>query len=568
MSVLRAAAVAGRVAAVLVILQAGCATAPVPTGPEAGTTLPGRNPPYREGEASAGPERPRLGGSLALPTSGPPTEAIRRGEATPPPPTIGQAPSPPPASERPGPSAEAPVIVPAAFQAPAGEKPETGLTADAASSRREAKAGEGGPPAGEPQVTGEKKEPWYSVHEQGTVITQLHPPFRSPYIGPNSLRPDEGAATTETATLFLVARAWEGGEVLFNPEISGGRGLSGTTGMAGFPNGEATRVGIPEPTPYIARLLVRQTWELDGPGEKVEDAPNQIAAARRQINRITVSAGKMSATDLADANAYSHDPRTQFQNWTLVYNGAWDYPANTRGYTYGATLDFNTLFWAVHYGIFGEPTVANGSDIDPHFVKANGQILELVEQWGVFDGRPGKLRQWVFVNHANMGNYGEALRWMPVAPDVTATRSYRYKYGFGGNLEQEVARGVGVFAKAGWNDGHSETWAFTEVDRTAAAGVLVKGVWWGRPDDEAGLAGVINGLSGAHRDYLAAGGVGFIIGDGRLNYAPERIAEVYYNWRLAPGVNVTLDVQGVAHPAYNADRGPAAIVGVRVHMEH
>lgn len=422
---------------------------------------------------------------------------------------------------------------------------------------------------GEQTGGGGGNEPWYSVHEQGTVVTQTHPPFRSPYVGPNSLLPKESAqATTETATLFLAARVWRGGEVVFNPEVAGGVGFSGTTGIAGFTNGEATRVGLPAPTPYIARLLFRQTWEMEGPGEVVEDAPNQIATRRREVNRFTILAGKLSATDMADANRYSHDPRTQFLNWSIMYNGAWDYPANVRGYTYGVAADYNSLFWAVHYGVFAEPAVANGAPIDPRFLQANGQILEVEEHWGGFGGRPGKLREWVFLNRARMGNYSEALAEMPVDPDVTLTRAYRFKYGFGGNLEQEVGRDVGVFAKAGWNDGHSESWAFTEIDRTAVAGVVVKGSWWGRRGDEVGAAVVINGLSGPHRDYLAAGGLGFIIGDGRLRYAPEQIVEAYYSWRLAPGIFLTFDLQGVNHPAYNADRGPLAVATIRFHGEH
>jgi high affinity Mn2+ porin len=374
------------------------------------------------------------------------------------------------------------------------------------------------------------------------------------------------AATTETATLFLAARVWTGGEIVFDPEISGGKGFSGTTGLAGFSNGEATRVGVPEPTPYIARLFLRQTWGLDGPWEKIEDAPNQVAGRRDQDN-VTLTVGKFSATDIFDLNRYSHDPRTQFLNWSIMYNGAWDYPANVRGYTYGVALEFNTVFWAVRYGIFAEPAVANGAPLDPHILKANGQILEFQQNWGQ-DYLPGKLREWVFLNHAHMGNYGQALAEMPVDPDITLTRTYRFKYGYGMNLEQALTTDLRLFVKAGWNDGHSESWAFTAIDRTAAVGLLLNGRPWRRPDDEIGFAGVINGLDGAHHHYLAAGGLDFIIGDGRLNYAPEEILEAYYNFAVVKGINVSLDLQGVNHPAYNADRGPVAIGTIRVHFEH
>ncbi len=408
--------------------------------------------------------------------------------------------------------------------------------------------------------------PWYSVHGQGTIISQGNWPFRSPYVGPNSLLPNLNYRTTETATLFLDARVWHGGEIIFNPEISGGTGLSGTVGLAGFPNGDATRVGALEPTPYVARLLFRQTFDLDGEWEKIEDGPNQIAGVQ-QKNRFTVSIGKMSSEDVIDDNPYSHDPRTQFLNWSLMYTGAWDYPANTRGYTYGALFDYTTMFYAVRYGIFAEPAEANGPMFDPHILKAHGQVLEL-EQDFILGDHPAHLREFGYLNTAHMGKYRDALAEMPVNPDVTATRSYRNKYGFGVSFDQEITKNLGCFLRAGWNDGQSESWAFTEIDATLASGYLLQGKAWGRPNDFVGLATVINALSDAHKDYLVAGGVGFIIGDGRLSYAPEEIAETYYNWELHKGINVTFDFQGVNNPAYNQDRGPVAIAGVRMHFEY
>ena len=242
----------------------------------------------------------------------------------------------------------------------------------------------------------------------------------------------------------------------------------------------------------------------------------------------------MSAEDVLDDNVYSHDPRTQFLNWSIMYTGAWDYPANARGYTYGVLLDYTTMFYAVRYGIFGEPAEANGPEIDPHFLKAHGQIVEFQENW-ILGDHPAHLREWAYLNTAHMGNYREALAEMPVDPDVTATRSYRNKYGFGLSFDKEITTRPRLLPRAGWNDGQSESWAFTEIDRTAAMGFLLKGRSWGRPNDEVGLAGVVNGLSDAHKDYLPAGGIGFIIGDGRLNYAPEQIVETYYNWQAHEG---------------------------------
>jgi len=250
-----------------------------------------------------------------------------------------------------------------------------------------------------------------------------------------------------------------------------------------------------------------------------------------------------------------------------MYNGAWDYPANTRGYTYGGAVEINSRYLAFRYGIFGEPKEANGQDIDPHILKAYAQAWEFEQRYTLGD-HPGKIRELAYLNHAHMGNYRESLALAPVDPDITATRAYRFKYGFALNIEQELATNLGAFFRAGWNDGQSESWAFTEIDRTIAFGLLLKGARWRRPKDEVGTALVFNGLSNAHRDYLAAGGVGFIIGDGTLNYGSEEILELYYNLELREGMNVSLDLQGVNHPAYNRDRGPVAIMAIRCHMAY
>lgn len=424
----------------------------------------------------------------------------------------------------------------------------------------------------EEKDTEKEKEPdaaWYSAHAQATMVTQEHPRFRSPYVGQNSLLPGEPSATSMTGTLFLDYRLCESGgnttDLVFNPEISGGRGLSGVVGVGGFPNGEITRVGTVEPTPYVARLFLRETIACGDEMEKVEDAPNAIAGTR-PVNRLTFTIGKLAATDVVDDNLYSHDPRTQFLNWSLMYNGAWDYPANVRGYDYGFAFDYNTHNWAVRYGVFAEPEIANGAPIDPMFLKAQGQVAEWEERY-TLNCHPGKLRLLAYLNRAHMGDYQEALAEMPVKPDVTKTRDYRFKYGFGLNFEQELTKELGLWGRLGWNDGHTESWAFTEIDRTAALGLALKGKCWCRPDDVVGLAAVINGLSPDHYHYLEAGGLGFIIGDGRLRYAPEEILETYYDLQIIKGIFVTADWQGIDHPAYNRDRGPVAVGTLRIHIE-
>jgi high affinity Mn2+ porin len=415
----------------------------------------------------------------------------------------------------------------------------------------------------------EEKQPWLSAHAQATLVTQTHDVFRSPYVGPLSLLPVEKTTSSVTGTLFLDGRLWEtdgwSGELVFNPEMAGGVGLSQSQGIAGFPNGEITRVGILNPTPYFARLFLRQTWGFGGEQEKVEDEANQIAGMR-DIDRVTLSVGKFSATDFVDDNVYSHDPRTQFLPWSIMYNGAWDYPANVRGYTYGIAVDLNQKYWALRYGIFAEPTFANGAQLDPKFIKANGQALELLLRYGL-DTRPGNLRLLAYGNRAHMGDYREALDQMPVNPDVTLTRAYRWKYGFGLSWDQEITKELGIFGRLGWNDGHTESWAFTAIDRLAELGMLLKGKCWCRPNDVVGLVGCIEGLSGDHRNYLGAGGLDFIIGDGKLTYGPEEILDFFYDVQVIKGIFVTFDFQEVNHPAYNRDRGPVSIYTLRVHIE-
>jgi high affinity Mn2+ porin len=411
--------------------------------------------------------------------------------------------------------------------------------------------------------------PWYSAHAQGTVILQGYGPFRSPYQGQNSFPNGHELRTTATATLFFAAKLpWEGGMLIVNPEVSGGRGVGDAFGLASPPNGEAVRVGNPEPTPYFARFLYQQVFELGGEWEQLADIANQIPGPRYK-NNIVVKIGRLTATDDFDDNTYAHDPRTQFMNWSLMLNPTWDYPANVRGYTYGGDVEVNILDWSVRYGIWAEPAEANGAPIDPHFLRAHGQVLELEQRWTILNELPGSARLLGWLNSAHMGSYREALQQMPESPDVTLTRRYRLRYGFGLSWDQELIKNeLGIFGRLGWCDGHAETWAFTEVERTISIGMLLKGKRWDRPKDEVGLAFVVDGIGPQHRAYLAAGGLGFELGDGKLSYAPEMVVEAYYNLRVRKGIFVTLDLQGCANPGYNRDRGPVGFVALRTHFEY
>jgi high affinity Mn2+ porin len=411
--------------------------------------------------------------------------------------------------------------------------------------------------------------PWYSIHAQATVVLQGYGPFRSPYTGPNSLPSAHELRTTSTATLFFASKLpWEGGLLVINPEIAGGRGVGDVFGLAAPPNGEAVRVGNPEPTPYFARLLLQQTFELGGEWERLADIANQVPGPHYK-NNIVIKIGKMPAIDDFDDNTFSHDPRTQFLNWGLMYNPTWDYPANTRGYTYGGDIEANIFDWSIRYGVWSPPTRANQFELDPHFLRANSHALELEQRYTILDELPGTVRLLGWLTSAHMGSYREALQQMPVNPDVTLTRAYRLRYGFGLSWDQELLKNeLGIFARLGYADGHAETWAFTEVERTASIGMLLKGKRWGRPKDEVGLAFMINGIGPQHRAYLAAGGLGFELGDGKLNYAPEMTVETYYNVRVRKGIFVTLDLQGATNPGYNRDRGPVGFIALRTHFEY
>jgi len=407
----------------------------------------------------------------------------------------------------------------------------------------------------------------FSFHFQQTVITQYKPSFSAKYSGLNSLSTGEETQSSITSTLFGAARLWKGAEAYFNPEISGGSGLSKTLGVAGFPNGETFRVGSSEPKIYIARLFLKQTFEWGAEKDTIQPDQNQLAGLRSK-RYFSVAVGKFGMADFFDDNSFSHDPRTQFMNWALMDNGAWDYPANTRGYTIGAYTELGQPDWTLRFALTMVVTEANSSIWDSKIDKANTQTLEFEKRY-TLGGQKGVLRLLAFRNNGKYGDYNLAVAQNPTAPDVDKTLAYgRHKYGFGVNAEQYLNKDFGVFAKASWNDGHTETWFFTEIDRSLTFGGLLKGTSWKRADDELGLAFIGNGLSGPHRNYLAAGGYGFLIGDGKLNYAPEMIAELYYKINaFQKKFFISPDYQFIVNPAYNTDRGPVNVFSLKAHVE-
>jgi hypothetical protein len=301
----------------------------------------------------------------------------------------------------------------------------------------------------------------------------------------------------------------------------------------------------------------------------VDSEENQLAG-QRPLDRYTFIAGKFSVTDFFDDNRYSHDPRTQFMGWAAMYNGAWDYPADTRGYTWGWVHQIHTKDWTFTYGSAAEPKVANGMHLDLRLFRDRGDMFQIERRWTIRKHQ-GAVRPLGFLLHSDSGSYREALDLAArthTTPDITQTlRPGRLKYGSGVSFDQEIATGIGIFSRLGWNDGQTESFAFTTIDRVASSGVSVTGSFWRRPLDTAASMFTASGLSAVHAAYLAAGGLDFLIGDGRLNYAPEYVWESYYSARIAPGIFTSFDVQYVANPAYNHDRGPVWVESLRLHVE-
>ncbi|MBR1158330.1 carbohydrate porin [Bradyrhizobium elkanii] len=408
----------------------------------------------------------------------------------------------------------------------------------------------------------------WSVHGQTTLLPQTYPSFRSPYAGTNSLPGAGQLQQTWTTTAFLGVRLWEGGEFYFNPETAQGFGLNGTLGLAGFSNGEAQKAGAPFPKIRPQRYFFKQTFGFGGEQEDVADGPNQIAG-KRDIDRLTLVVGRFAVGDFFDGNSYAKDPRADFMNWAMWASAAYDFPADLPGYTRGAVVELNRKDWAVRAGVFQVPNAPNS---DVLVFDTGGAVVEFEGRYSIFD-QPGKLRVGVFGNRGNTGNYAQALAIEDANPgldinDVMASiRKDNLKYGFYLNGEQQIATDVGLFGRLSWNDGRTEILSFTDVDRSVSGGVSIKGSRWGRANDTIGIGGAINGLSSAHRDYLAAGGLGLLIGDGALNYSPERIFETYYAYQVNKNLTLTADYQFITNPAYNADRGPVHIFSGRIHGE-
>ena len=422
----------------------------------------------------------------------------------------------------------------------------------------------------------------WNLHVQSTEVVQGYPALSAKYSGPHSL--PRGGETRETVSLDLLAgvRLWSGAEAHVDGLMWQGFGLGNTFGMEGFSSGEAYRIGTAVPNGTIARLFIRQNIGFGGEQEDVADDQLTLAA-RQDISRLTLTLGRFAAADIFDHNTYANSPRTQFMNWALVNNLGWDYPADVIGYTTGLAAELNQPKWTFRYGVFEVPGVQNGMAAEDRFLtwpydpSTEGPAKD--GAWGMameFEGRytvkvhPGTIRFLAYLNKADMAGYSASIPILVahgVGADISAASHYRCKYGLGLNWEQEITKNVGMFSRLGWNDGQEQAWMFTDVDYTASLGLSLKGEAWDRPGDIFGLAGVMNGISHAEQEFFKVGGLGILAGDGKLNYGWEKILETYYDFQIWKTVHATVDYQFISDPAFNRDRGPISVFGVRLHSE-
>ena len=414
----------------------------------------------------------------------------------------------------------------------------------------------------------------FAVHGQATFVEQAHPAFRSPYQGTNSLTGGADAKQTFDTTLSVGVKLWRGAEFWANPEIDQGFGFNNSHGVAGFPSAEAYKIGSATPYARLQRAFLRQTINLGGDTESVDDDFTQFKGTR-SADRLVITAGRFGVNDIFDTNRYANNPKSDFLNWSVVNAGTFDYAADGWGYTYGAAAEWYTGQWTFRGGVFDLSKTPSGGvsplggTLDPTFQQFAliGEIERRYELWG----QPGKIKITGFLNRGSAGNFADAVALAQITAmpaDINAVRSYTSRPGVSLNLEQQIKENIGVFFRAGWADGNVEPWDFTDIDRTVSGGVSIGGKSWGRPDDTIGIAGVVNGISNNHIAFFNAGGLGILLGDGQLtNYSTEKIFEAYYSIALNHWTKLTFDYQFIANPGYNADRGPANAFAARAHWQ-
>jgi high affinity Mn2+ porin len=406
---------------------------------------------------------------------------------------------------------------------------------------------------------------------QANIISQWHPAFPSPYQGPHSLSPEAQDASSHVFTLFTGLRLSGTTELLCDVQETGGHGIGEALGLAGFTNLDVVRNPSLSHAPYIARLLIHQIIPL-GPAKKPADQTPYSLFPELPERRIEVRFGKFSMADFFDVNSLGSDSNFQFMNWTVDNAGTYDYAADTRGFTYGAMFEYDDHWGTVRFAEALMPKVANGINLDADMARARAENIEFEFHRKAIRGQTGVLRLLSYVNHANMGAYRQAidnfLAGLTPQPEITDhPLQTTIKYGFSGNFEQPLNDWLGIFGRWGWNEGQHESYAYTEVDQTDQIGAAFKGTRWHRKWDRAGVVFVSNGISHDHAEYLALGGEGFLLGDGRLNYGRENIVEAYYTLHAWRGIYPSFGLQHVNNPGYNRDRGPVLVPTLRLHVE-
>ena len=445
--------------------------------------------------------------------------------------------------------------------------PAAGITAGApaaAAPAPEASAAAGGSPAADD--TGPQQ---WAVHGQSTFVQQFQPAFHSPYQGPQSLPPPSNGRETWDVTLYAGFRPWRGAEIWINPEIDQGFGIGNSFGVAGYVSGEAYKLGKTDPYYRMAKAFIRQTIDLGGDTQTVDADLNQLAGTQTE-NRIVVTAGKLSVVDIFDTNKYAHDPRNDFLNWAILDAGSFDYAADAWGATYGAAAEWYQGPFAARIGIFDMPNVPNSTALSLPLLQQTQFVAELEERHKLWD-HPGRVTVAYWLSRGNLGTYSDALAQAAgsgMPPSTDAVANYRSKFGLGFNVEQEILPDLGFFAKGGVSQADVQEDSFTDITESLAVGLSLTGARWNRPDDTVGLAGVASQISHQGKLYLAAGGLGGIIGDGQLPAAgPEQILETYYSFAAFGFAKVTADYQFVNNPAYNRQRGPVSVFALRLHAQ-
>ena len=406
---------------------------------------------------------------------------------------------------------------------------------------------------------------------QANFISQWHPAFHSPYQGRNSLSPEAQDASSRVLTLFTGLRLTNTSELLCDVQETGGHGIGEALGLAGFTNLDVVRNPLLSKAPYIANLMWHQIIPLSKQSAPADRTRSSLFSQLPE-RRVEIRFGKMGLVDYFDQNSYGTDSNFQFMNWTVDNNGAYDYAADTRGFTYAALVEYHAPRLVLRFAEALMPKVANGINLDADLTRAHAENAEVELHRTLLPRREGILRLLAYVNHANMGSYRQAVEnfqaGLTPVPEITShPLQTTIKYGFGVNLEQPLNDWLGVFARWGWNEGRHESFAYTENDETALVGLGASGKRWNRKFDRAGLAFVSNGISRDHQQYLALGGLGFLLGDGRLNYGRENILETYYTLHVWRGAYPSFGFQYVDHPGYNRDRGPVLVPTLRLHLE-